>query len=241
MEVMTVKTAILALWRIAYYLFGWEVVDATIGNNTMLIFVLMNILLGSFLALHQQNLKKRLAFSTISQLGYIMLCIVIFDRDIFTGSILHLIFHALNKAILFLCIGNVIHATGKTEISQISGIGKQMPKTMICFTIAAFSLIGIPPANGFTSKWYIAIGGIGLGKFFVPVFLLLSAMLTAEYLVPVVAKAFFQGDSTREADFREPNDGMLISIICLTAISVLTGIFPNPTIRLIQNAAETLF
>lgn len=241
MEVITVKTAILGLLRVTYFMFGWQVIDNTIGNNTMLIFVLLNICLGSFMAVHQKNLKKRLAYSTISQLGYIMFCIVIFDKDIFIGSMLHLSFHSLNKVILFLCVGNIIHSTGKNEIDEIAGIGKYMPKTMICFTITSFSLIGIPPGNGFMSKWYIAIGSIGLEKNFVPIFLLLSAFFTSLYLVPIIATAFFKGNETPDATYKEPSNAMLNSIIGLTILNILTCILPNEMIYFIENAANSLF
>jgi len=241
LEVITVKTAILGLIRVTYYMFGWRVIDNTIGNNTMLIFVLLNISLGSLMAVHQKNLKKRLAYSTISQLGYIMFCIVIFDKDIFIGSMLHLCSHSLNKIILFLCIGNIIHSTGKTEIDDIAGIGKYMPKTMMCFTAASFSLIGIPPGNAFISKWYLATGSIGLGKYFVPIFLLLSAFFTALYLIPIISTVFFKGDKTPVEGYKEPSNGMLNSIIGLTILSVLTGILPNEIIYFIENAANVLF
>jgi len=241
LEVITVNTAILGLIRVTYYIFGWQIIDSTIGNNTMLIFVLLNLVLGSLLAVHQKNLKKRLAYSTISQLSYIMFCIVLFDKDIFIGSLLHLCFHAINKVILFLCVGNIIEATGKSEIDEIAGIGKYMPKTMFCFTISTFSLIGIPPGNAFISKWYIATGGISLGKYFVPFFLLLSAFFTALYLVPIISTAFFKGNEIPESSYKELNNEMLNSIIGLTILNILSGVFPNELIYFIRDAANALF
>ncbi len=239
--VAVVKSGVFSLTRMTYYIFGWKIIEQTGGNDYMLVFVLLTILMGSFLALHQQNLKKRLAYSTISQLGYIMLGLVVFSENAFIGGMLHMLFHAMIKITLFFCVGAIMHYYHKTEISEIEGIGKSMPKTMICFTIASISLIGIPPANGFVSKWYLAIGGLELGAYFVPIILLLSALLTAGYLIPVITTAFFKGPPSSEVDIKEPGNLMLMPIIVLTCISVITGFFPNLLISVLQKASSVLF
>lgn len=239
--VAVVKAGIFSLARMTYYIFGWQIIEQTGGNSYMLVLVLVTIILGSFMALHQKNLKKRLAYSTISQLGYIMLGLVIFSENSFIGGILHMLFHAIIKITLFFCVGAIMHETKKTEISEIEGIGRIMPKTMICFSIASISLIGIPPANGFISKWYLAIGGLSLGVYFVPIILLLSALLTAGYLIPIMTTAFFKGDSSSELVVKDPENYMLIPIIILTGLIIFTGFFPNIIITLLDNVSSTLF
>lgn len=234
--VAVVKSGVFAIIRLSYFIFGTEIIKALHVNIFLSILIVISILLGSFLALHQEILKKRLAYSTISQLGYILLGIVILNEDAFTGSLLHLINHAVIKIVLFFCVGAIIYTTGKTDITQIRGIGKQMPITMGCFGIAAISLIGIPPSNGFVSKWYLAQGGLTAGKMIFPAILLLSALLTALYLLPVITEAFFkkgEDNVVKEAPLK-----MLIPIVAITILIVLLGLFPNMLISFIQKIAS---
>lgn len=234
--VAVVKSGIFAIIRMSYFIFGAEIIKQLHINIFLSILIALSILMGSFLALHQENLKKRLAYSTISQLGYVLLGIVLLNEDAFVGSLLHLINHAVIKIVLFFCVGAIMYTTHKTEISQIRGIGKQMPITMGCFAIAAISLIGIPPTNGFVSKWYLAQGGLTSGKMIFPAILLFSALLTALYLLPVIKEAFFKkGENTlvKEAPIK-----MLIPIVMITILVVLLGLFPNMVISFIQKIAS---
>lgn len=234
--VAVVKSGIFAIVRLSYFIFGAGIIKALHVNIFLSILIAISILLGSILALHQENLKKRLAYSTISQLGYVLLGIVLLNQEAFVGSMLHLINHALIKIVLFFCVGAIMYTTGKTDISQIRGIGKQMPITMGCFGIAAISLIGIPPTNGFVSKWYLAQGGLTAGKMIFPAILLFSALLTALYLLPVITEAFFKkGEHTtaKEAPIK-----MLIPIVIITIIVVFLGLFPNILITFIQKIAS---
>ena len=234
--VAVVKSGIFAIMRMTYFIFGAEIIKGLHVNIFLSILIALSILMGSFLALHQQNLKKRLAYSTISQLGYVLLGIVLLNEEAFVGSLLHLINHAVIKIVLFFCVGAIMYTTHKTDISQIRGIGKQMPITMGCFGIAAISLIGIPPTNGFVSKWYLAQGGLTAGKMIFPAILLLSALLTALYLLPVITEAFFKkGENTvvKEAPIK-----MLIPIVMITILVVLLGLFPNVVISFIQKIAS---
>jgi len=239
--VAVVKSGIFALGRMTYYVLGWKVIEFTEGNKYTLVLVLLTILMGSFLAMHQENLKRRLAYSTISQLGYIMLALVIFDSSSYVGGMLHMLFHATIKITLFFCVGAIMHYENKTELHEIAGIGKKMPKTMISFTVASICLIGIPPTNGFVSKWFLAIGGLEQGSYLVPIILLLSAFFTAGYLIPVISTAFFKGNPAQEVEISEPNNFMLVPIILLASINVILGFFPNAIIDTIQLAADKLF
>ncbi|WP_066497240.1 proton-conducting transporter membrane subunit [Abyssisolibacter fermentans] len=224
--VAVVKSGIFALIRITYYIFGAEVVEATRANIYLSIMVVLTILLGSILALHQDNLKKRLAYSTISQLGYILLGIVLLNKSALIGALMHLINHAVIKITLFFCAGSIYVQTHKKYISQLQGIGKSMPITMGCFAIASISLIGIPPTNAFVSKWYLALGGLD-NKVIFPIIILLSAFLTAMYILPVIITSFFHKKDQENIEKVEAEFNMLIPITILTGIIVFLGLFPN--------------
>ncbi|QGU96619.1 monovalent cation/H+ antiporter subunit D family protein [Clostridium bovifaecis] len=235
--VAVVKSGAFALIRMSYFIFGVRVIKETKANLYMSVLIVITILLGSFLALHQENLKKRLAYSTISQLGYILLGIVLLNKDAFVGGVLHLINHAVIKIVLFFSVGAIMYSTGKTRINEIKGIGKKMPITMWCFGISSISLIGIPPSNGFVSKWFLAQGGLMGGRMLFPAILLISAVLTSLYLLPVVTAAFFKTEEGEEIVVKEAPKKMLIPIVCITVIVVFLGLFPNPIISFIEEIA----
>ena len=233
--VAVVKVGIFALTRVTYYIFGAQVIKTIDGIYFVGPLVVFTILLGSILAYHQDNLKKRLAYSTISQLGYIILGLMLLNRDSLTGALMHLVNHAVIKITLFFCVGAVMYMTGKKTIQEIKGIGKEMPITMGCFTIAAISLIGIPPTNGFVSKWYLALGGLHENRAIFVVILLTSALLTAAYLIPIIITAFFPGEDYQTSISRkDPPANMLVPIVILTAVVVLLGLFPNLVLNFIK-------
>jgi len=236
--VAVVKSGVFALIRISYFIFGAEVIKTIHGNFYISILIGITILLGSLLALHQENLKKRLAYSTISQLGYILLGVVLLNQNALMGGLLHLVNHAVIKITLFFCAGAIYYTTGKKNIKDIKGIGKEMPITMWSFAIASISLIGIPPTNGFVSKWYLALGGLNANRALFAVILLLSAFLTAAYLLPIIIAGFFPGEENAPIEKKEPPLRMLVPIIMLTGIIVFLGIFPNVLINFIEKIAE---
>lgn len=238
--VAVVKSGVFALVRMSYFIFGAEMIGSFHINGLLSVLIVISIIMGSFLALHQSNLKKRLAYSTISQLGYILLGLVMLDKEAFMGGLLHLVNHAVIKITLFFCVGAILYTTHKTDISQIRGIGKEMPITMGCFAVAAVSLIGIPPTNGFVSKWYLAQGGLNVGKWIFPIILLLSALLTALYLLPVVTEAFFRKGDNEAVVVKEAPMKMLVPIVAITVIIVLLGFFPNIVITFIESIASEL-
>lgn len=238
--VAVVKSGVFALLRVCYYVFGADVVQRIEGNVYISVLIVTTILLGSLLAIHQEHMKKRLAYSTISQLGYILLGIVILNENALLGGILHLINHALIKITLFFCVGAIYVATHKTYIREIKGIGRKMPLVMWCFAIASFSLIGVPPSNGFVSKWYLALGALGAYKPIFAVLLMLSAFLTAAYLLPVVVTAFFQAPNEEEEISYSVSRYMTIPIVLLTSVIVVLGLFPNPIVRYIENIVSKL-
>ncbi len=153
------------------------------------------------------------------------------------GGILHVLSHGLIKAGLFLCAGAIIYTTGRTRIDEMRGIGKKMPLTMWCYTLLSLGLIGIPPTGGFISKWYLALGslysGIPVFNWLGPVILLVSALLTAGYLLPLTIQGFLPGEDFDYTGFKkqEPSKFMTIPILILTVLSVLIGLLPFDMIR----------
>ena len=187
-----------------------------------------SIIISSLIALRQDHLKRRLAFSTIGQLSYIVLGAALISPLSIKGAYLHLVAHAVMKITLFMCAGLIIARTHRNNISELYGIGKKLPVTMACFTIASLGIAGTPFLVGFVSKWNLALGALQAGK---PLYILVwvaSALLAAGYLMPVVQMAYFRKDPQEE--FREYGDisySMLIPICVTTIIAVVLGIVPD--------------
>lgn len=238
--VAVVKSGVFSLIRMTYFIFGASAVRALEAPKYLIPFVVVTVVMGSFLALHQEHLKKRLAYSTISQLGYMLLGILMLNPNGLTGAILHMINHAVIKITLFFIVGSITLKTGKKYIHEIHGLGRQMPVSMLCFAVAAISLIGIPPTNGFVSKWFLGLGALAGSNFFYIVILLLSAFLTAGYLLPIVVAAFFSdskkhphdsAETSSHEESLEPERGIIIPVVGLTMLIVTLGLFPNPVIN----------
>ena len=235
--VAVVKSGIFAIVRVSYFIFGVDVLRGMKGHIWVNMMVILTIVLGSLMALHQDNLKKRLAYSTISQLGYVLLGIVLLNKNALIGGLFHLVNHAVIKITLFFIVGAIYFTTGKKYIHEIKGIGREMPITMLCFSIASISLIGIPPTNGFASKWFLALGGIAENKIFFVIILLFSAFLTAGYLLPIIVAAFFQGEERVVVEKKEPPLKILVPIVTLTGIIIFLGLFPNLVLQFIRSIA----
>ncbi len=236
LSAVIVKAGILAVVRLVYYIFGASFLRGTWVQTAWLTLALITVFMGSMLAYREKVLKKRLAYSTVSQLSYILFGLALMDADSVTGSLLHVLAHGFIKSTLFLCAGAIIYTTGKTRVDELRGIGKEMPLTMWCYTIVSLGLIGIPPTGGFISKWYLASGSlksaIPVFSWLGPVILLVSALLTAGYLLPLTIQGFFPGADYDYGHFRkqEPSRLMTIPLLILTILSVLIGLFPTPLI-----------
>jgi multicomponent Na+:H+ antiporter subunit D len=235
--VAVVKSGIFALTRMTYYIYGPMLVKELNGDDYLIPLVIATIVMGSIIALHQDHLKKRLAYSTISQLGYIVLGILMLNPNGLAGALMHMINHAFIKITLFFVVGSITYMTGKKYIHEINGLGKHMNKSFIAFFIASVSLVGIPPTNGFVSKWMLGLGAMEANQVLYIVILLFSAFLTAAYLFPVVIAGFFRrGDDEKEGDRKEldPPRLMMVPIIMLSVIIILLGLFPNLVINFID-------
>lgn len=241
LSAMIVKAGVLALIRVTG-LFGGDFLRGTWVQTAWICLTLVTVFMGSLLAFREPVLKKRLAYSTVSQLSYILFGLAVMNEDAAVGSLLHVLAHGFVKAALFLCAGAIIYTTGKTRVEELRGIGKEMPLTMWCFTIASLGLIGIPPTGGFVSKWYLALGslksGIPVLGVLGPIILLVSALLTAGYLLPLTIQGFFPGADYdySKLEKKEPCKRMTVPILILTFLSVLIGLFPNEIARFITAA-----
>lgn len=231
--VAVVKSGLYAVIRTTYYIFGASVVRETGGQQVLAGLIVISILMGSFLALRQENLKMRLAYSTVSQLGYVLLGLMLLNREALVGSLMHLLSHALIKITLFYCAGAIMYQTHKTDVSQLKGLGQTMPYTMVSFTLASIALVGIPPTKGFVSKWILVRGALESGNALYPAVLLISALLTALYLLPVISNAFFRPAEGLPADGSAPHSQeapwkMLLPILAISLLTITLGLFPNP-------------
>lgn len=246
MSGLIVKAGVLGIIRVVYYLVGPSFIRGTWVQTGWMTLTLITVFMGSMLAYREKVFKKRLAYSTVSQVSYILFGLSMLQQDAMTGALLHVVFHAFIKSALFMTAGAIIYKTGKTNVDDYTGIGKKMPVTMWCYTFASLALIGIPPASGFISKWYLAIGslqsGIPVFSWLGPVVLLVSALLTAGYLLPITIKGFLPG-----ADFdyenltkEEPVKTMVIPVLILAVLAVLLGVFPNPLIKYISEIVATV-
>lgn len=230
--VAVVKTGVFATLRVFLFVFGPEAMRL-LGADTLALGVAsVTILAGSLLALGQDNLKARLAFSTISQLSYIILGAALLTPSGILGGIAHITNHAVSKITLFLCAGSIYVSTHKTEISQMSGLARRMPWTMAAFAVASLSLIGIPPTSGFVSKWYLALGSVERGNAWMLGVLLVSSLLNAAYLGPIVYRAYFEEapDAGHNEVFEVP--WMVIPLVITALASLLLGVYPDPVLKL---------
>jgi multicomponent Na+:H+ antiporter subunit D len=186
-------------------IFGVDVLTEMNGQDWTMILASATILISSLIALSQDNLKRRLAFSTIGQLGYIILGAAIATDRGQGGAVLHIAMHACGKITLFFCAGAIFVATGKKYVSQLRGLGRRMPITMGAFMIGSLSVIGLPPLGGFVSKWYLALGALDRDAMWVVAVLLISSLLNVFYLLPVAVTAFFRTEDSdeKEQTFKE--------------------------------------
>lgn len=246
LSAVIVKAGVLAIIRVVYYIFGAAFLWGTWVQTTWLVLTLVTVFMGSMLAYREPVLKKRLAYSTVSQLSYILFGLATMGTEAVTGSLLHVLAHGLVKATLFLCAGAIIYATGKTRVDELRGIGKEMPLTIWCYTIVSLGLIGIPPSGGFISKWYLAVGSLSnavpVFRWLGPAILLISALLTAGYLLPLAIQGFLPGADYDYANLknREPSLFMTIPILFMTIMSLLIGLFPTQLAEWLMNIGRKI-
>jgi len=224
--VAVVKAGVFGVLRITGYVFGPQLLRE-IGVWTLLAwFAGVTLTVASLLALRQDNLKRRLAYSTVGHLSYIVLGAAILTPFGWTGSVLHLVFHATMKITLFFCAGAIYVRTHKENISDMVGIGWQMPITMAAFAVGSLGLAGIPGVNGFFSKWNLALGTVQSGQWVFLGLLVLSGVLNAAYFFPIVQQAFFRRNE-EFASYGEASPWMVVPLAVTALLSLVLGLAPN--------------
>ena len=201
--VAVVKVGVFCVYRVYADIFGTEVLQALEGEDWMIGLACATILVSSLIALSQDNLKRRLAFSTVGQLGYVVLGATLATEIGLGGSLLHIAMHACGKITLFFCAGAIFVASGKKYVSELRGLGRKMPITMGAFMIGSLSVIGLPPLGGFVSKWYLAMGALERDAIWVVLVLLISSLLNVFYLLPVAVSAFFRNPDDKNQKEKE--------------------------------------
>jgi multicomponent Na+:H+ antiporter subunit D len=189
--VAVVKAGVFTILKLVVYIFGIDTLSAMTGSGWLIYVAGFTIVTASLVALRQDNLKRRLAYSTIGQLGYVVLGAGLANAYGILGGGMHIAAHAFGKITLFFCAGAIYTALRKTRVSELDGIGRTMPVTMTCFAIGALSLIGLPPMVGAWSKWNLALGTIEAESYLLLTALALSSLLNIAYLLPIVTRAFF--------------------------------------------------
>lgn len=240
------KSGVLAIIRVVFYIVGADVIRGSWVQTVWMVLALLTIIMGSARAYDEKVLKKRLAYSTVSQVSYVLFGLSTLHPMGVTGALLQVIFHSTSKNLLFMGAGSVIHQTGKTKVTELRGIGRSMPITLGCFTFAALSLVGIPPFAGFFSKWYLANGSLSCGiagfSWAGPIVLLLSALLTAGYLFPIFVQGFLPGkELDKEASKKcEAGLNMTIPMMILAALTLVLGIFSTGIIEVLSQLTAKL-
>ena len=218
--VAVVKAGVFSVIKVIVYIFGLDHLNATENTSWLLYVAGATILIGSVIALRQDNLKRRLAYSTVSQLSYIVLGAMLATSWGIVGSGLHLVMHAFGKITLFFCAGAIMVASHKTEISQMRGIGRTMPLTTFAFLVGSLSIIGLPPFGGMWGKWFLLLGSFDAEQLAMVAVLILGTILNIMYLLPIPFHGFFSKPDT-VADGAHREEGIREAPLpCLIAISV---------------------
>jgi multicomponent Na+:H+ antiporter subunit D len=227
--VAVVKVGVFCTTRVMLYVFGVDTMHALNLGIPTAYFVGFTVIMASVLALSKNNLKERLAYSTISQLSYIIMGVALLTPAGIDGGLIHIVNHAFSKITLFFCAGAVYIAAHKKDISDMGGLGKTMPFTFGAFAVASLSMIGAPPVAGFVTKWSLLVGSIQAHQIGILLILIASTMLNVGYFAPVTIKAFFgkRPEGETYQGIKEAPLSMLIPILIACTISVLLGIFPD--------------
>ncbi len=239
------KGGIIAILRWLYYVVGPDLIRGTWVQEFLLALSLITIFLGSMLALREKQIKRRLAYSSVSQLSYVIFGLLLLSEVGVIGAMLQVVFHALAKNLLFLAAGAIIFQTHKFHVEDYIGMGGQMPKTFALFTIGGLSLVGIPLTGGFVSKWYLANGSmeysnITWGILAVGV-IMISAVLTAGYLLMVSSKAYIVRKEEVQVAKEEIPKQMILPMTILAGLIFLFGIYTAPLLQWIQQITDQIW
>ena len=225
--VAVVKAGVFTVVKVIVYVFGVDFLAGAPSGGWLLYVAGATVLLASWVALRQDNLKARLAYSTVSQLSYVILAAAILTPISIIGAALHIAAHAFGKITLFFAAGSIYTAAHKTEVSELNGIGRRMPWTMGAFAVGTLSMIGVPPTAGFLGKWYMLTAALDSGQLFALAVIVISTLLNAAYFMPIVYAAFFRvEDEAGHHDHGEAPWPIVIALVA-TAVGTLARFFFN--------------
>ncbi len=247
--VAVVKAGAFGIVRLVYDVYGIETSDQMGLLTPLAYFAAFTIIYGSIRAFYQDDFKKRLAYSTVSQLSYIALGVAITGIISTTGAIVHLVHQGIMKITMFFAAGNIAETYGYHKISELNGIGRRMPLTMGAFTVAVFGMIGLPPVAGFVSKWYLGLGAVEAGSYWVVLVLLVSSALNAAYFLPILYRAWFcepenEVVQTRRSGGLEASALLLIPVVVTGLLSLGAGVFAaygGSPLSIAREIAEKLY
>lgn len=245
--VAVVKSGAFAIIRLTYYSFGVDFLKGTWAQTTVMLVVMFTIVYGCSRAVKETHLKRRLAYSTISNLSYILFGVTIMTPLGLVGALTHLIFHAVIKICSFFCAGAIIHQTEKQYVHELDGMGYRMPCVFGIFTVSALALMGVPGLAGFISKWNLASAAVDSGNpvaYFGIACLLISALLTAIYMLTIVVRAFFPGkdfDDSSIKEFKDPNWKMLLPLFVFVFFIIAFGLYSQPLTDFFRDVAAGLY
>jgi multicomponent Na+:H+ antiporter subunit D len=231
--VAVVKAGVFGIVRTVAYVYGIDLMHELGLGVILASFAAITMIVASLFAIAQDNLKRRLAYSTISQLSYIIFGVALLSPMGITGAMIHIPFHGFMKITLFLCAGSILVASGKKNISEMAGIGHAMPITMFAFTVGALGMCGLPPVCGFISKWFLGLGTLQANNLIFLAVILISSLLDVIYFFPIIYTAFFgkwEGTESSLAKGKKIKESPLFMVIPLstTAIFSIIFCFPNP-------------
>ena len=242
--VAVVNAGAFAIMRITYYSFGTSLVKNTWAQSIVLSLAIITIFYGSARAVKEQHFKRRLAYSTVSNLSYIIFGTLLMSPLGLVGALAHMVFHSLMKIVLFFCAGAILHETKREYIFELTGLARKMPKLMVCFTLSAFALVGVPPLTGFLSKWYLLQAAIKEGTpiaYIGLAVLMISAFFTALYLFTIVARVYSprrEFDYTSLGQVKDPNWFMLLPMGLFCGITIFFALHSLPLIHYFQAIAN---
>ncbi len=235
--VAVVKAGVFTILKISVYTFGFDALLSIEYRDIILWIPAVTILLASAIAMKQDDIKARLAYSTVSQLSYIVLAALLANEMALIGGGIHITMHAFGKITLFFCAGAIMVFAGKGKVSEMNGLGRQMPWTFAAFLIASLSIAGLPPAGGLWSKWYIALGTLDAGMLGLLVVLMLSSLLNIYYLSAIPFRAFFlQADdgSEEEKPLLENRAGMVFPLVLTAMISLALFFYAGDLVNIVN-------
>ncbi len=241
--VAVVKSGIFAIIRLTYYSFGTAFLIGTWAQYIMLIAAAITIVFGSTVALRTPHIKRRFAYSTISNLSYIIFGIAIMTPAGLAAGMLHMVYHAVLKITLFFTAGALLYKTHREYLYEVEGFGRLMPITFGAMAITGIGLVGVPPFAGFNSKWALATAAVESGNQIAYIgiaALIISALLTALYVFYIIMRAYFPRNKEYPENYyhhvSDPNKYMTVPLVLLTVVSVLMGLFPEPLLNIMSNA-----